>query len=234
MKNILNGMTKNSVDKQRWHFDPWMLDSLEGEQLQDAFTLMCHDERYVRLREQRTELYNKVVELQEDPRTTPSRMRGAYNAIIEKDKEIAQIVLECLAVYSDTHDTNDLMTMDDLLASEMEDSPEKEALLIQLTTVYRRLGFKIDSIETDIVDIDSILRTLNTKMRFTAAAGVKTALQQLRSFIHDTNMKLEDDEEEMLYADTADSISAYIDKRVQTFMKRLADMRNKRNRKNKK
>lgn len=213
--------------EKRWHFLPWRLEEIKPEQMEQAFTLMFHDQKYIKLREQRTALYNKVLELQEDPKVTPSRLRAALNAIIEKDKEIAQVMLQSLAVYSSENGGAELMTMDDLRDSFEELTEEQEQCMIQLATIHRRIGFKVDSIEWDIIDLCDEMHKLRPDLNYTGADGVRIALEQLRTFIGDTNIQVQTEEEKMLYADYADSISAYINMRIKTFMQKLADMKNK-------
>lgn len=189
---------------------------------------MCfHDERYTRLRNMRVDLYNSIVKCLKDGTANTSRLNAQFRKLKEIDDGIGAIMLEHMALFSVSQNGNKVVVSEaDLDSGDLTEEQSRAYEKIKL--LQRRLAFKFDSIETDMLEVESAVNTVSKNSTYSAADGIHAAIRQLRSFINDSNESLTTQEEKDLYADTADRISDYLDERVRIYNNKLAQLRKKR------
>ena len=153
------------------------------------------------------------------PQNSP-QMASLIRAIQEKDKKLAMNMYSLLVQVNVRSDENyDFLNFGQLLRYYVDYSkPGMQETVDQLALNLDKVTFLTDTLESIVVDVKSYMTTIfNGSVEFNQFDGVLQVLKQMQGFFNFARTKDIDSKDNDLYCEYADSINAYVDKRMKTY-----------------
>lgn len=153
------------------------------------------------------------------PQNSP-QMASLIRAIQEKDKKLAMNMYSLLVQVNVRSDESyDFLNFGQLLRYYVDYSkPGMQETVDQLALNLDKVTFLTDTLESIVVDVKSYMKIIfNGSVEFNQFDGVLQVLKQMQGFFNFTRTKDIDSKDNDLYCEYADSINAYVDKRMKTY-----------------
>lgn len=153
------------------------------------------------------------------PQNSP-QMASLIRAIQEKDKKLAMNMYSLLVqVNLRSEETYDFLNFGQLLRYYVDYSkPEMQETVDKLAINLDKVTFLTATLESIVVDVKSYMTTIfNGNVEFNQFDGVLQVLKQMQGFFNFARTKDIDSKDNDLYCEYADSINAYVDKRMKTY-----------------
>lgn len=153
------------------------------------------------------------------PQNSP-QMASLIRAIQEKDKKLAMNMYSLLVQVNVRSDESyDFLNFGQLLRYYVDYSkPGMQETVDQLALNLDKVTFLTDTLESIVVDVKSYMTTIfNGRVEFNQFDGVLQVLKQMQGFFNFARTKDIDSKDNDLYCEYADSINAYMEKRMQTY-----------------
>ena len=153
------------------------------------------------------------------PQNSP-QMASLIRAIQEKDKKLAMNMYSLLVQVNVRSDENyDFLNFGQLLRYYVDYSkPGMQETVDQLALNLDKVTFLTDTLESIVVDVKSYMKIIfNGSVEFNQFDGVLQVLKQMQGFFNFARTKDIDSKDNDLYCEYADSINAYVDKRMKTY-----------------
>lgn len=153
------------------------------------------------------------------PQNSP-QMASLIRAIQEKDKKLAMNMYSLLVQVNVRSDESyDFLNFGQLLRYYVDYSkPGMQETVDKLAINLDKITFLTDALESIVVDVKSYMTTIfNGRVEFNQFDGVMQVLKQMQGFFNFARTKDIDSKDNDLYCEYADSINAYVDKRMKTY-----------------
>ena len=153
------------------------------------------------------------------PQNSP-QMASLIRAIQEKDKKLAMNMYSLLVQVNVRSDESyDFLSFGQLLRYYVDYSkPGMQETVDQLALNLDKVTFLTDTLESIVVDVKSYMKIIfNGSVEFNQFDGVLQVLKQMQGFFNFARTKDIDSKDNDLYCEYADSINAYVDKRMKTY-----------------
>ena len=153
------------------------------------------------------------------PQNSP-QMASLIRAIQEKDKKLAMNMYSLLVQVNVRSDESyDFLNFGQLLRYYVDYSkPGMQETVDQLALNLDKVTFLTDTLESIVVDVKSYMKIIfNGSVEFNQFDGVLQVLKQMQGFFNFARTKGIDSKDNDLYCEYADSINAYVDKRMKTY-----------------
>lgn len=153
------------------------------------------------------------------PHNSP-QMASLIRAIQEKDKKLAMNMYSLLVQVNVRSDESyDFLNFGQLLRYYVDYSkPGMQETVDKLAINLDKVTFLTDALESIVVDVKSYMTTIfNGKVEFNQFDSVMQVLKQMQGFFNFARTKDIDSKDNDLYCEYADSINAYVDKRMKTY-----------------
>ena len=153
------------------------------------------------------------------PQNSP-QMASLIRAIQEKDKKLAMNMYSLLVQVNVRSDESyDFLNFGQLLRYYVDYSkPGMQETVDQLALNLDKVTFLTDTLESIVVDVKSYMKIIfNGSVEFNQFDGVLQVLKQMQGFFNFARTKDIDSKDNDLYCEYADSINAYVDKRMKTY-----------------
>ena len=153
------------------------------------------------------------------PQNSP-QMASLIRAIQEKDKKLAMNMYSLLVQVNVRSDESyDFLNFGQLLRYYVDYSkPGMQETVDKLAINLDKVTFLTDALESIVVDVKSYMTTIfNGRVEFNQFDGVMQVLKQMQGFFNFARTKDIDSKDNDLYCEYADSINAYVDKRMKTY-----------------
>lgn len=153
------------------------------------------------------------------PQNSP-QMASLIHAIQEKDKKLAMNMYAMLVQVNVRSDESyDFLNFGQLLRYYVDYSkPGMQETVDKLALNLDKVTFLTDTLESIVVDVKSYMKTIfNGRVEFNQFDGVLQVLKQMQGFFNFARTKDIDSKDNDLYCEYADSINAYVDKRMKTY-----------------
>lgn len=153
------------------------------------------------------------------PHNSP-QMASLIRAIQEKDKKLAMNMYSLLVQVNVRSDESyDFLNFGQLLRYYVDYSkPGMQETVDKLAINLDKVTFLTDALESIVVDVKSYMTTIfNGRVEFNQFDGVMQVLKQMQGFFNFARTKDIDSKDNDLYCEYADSINAYVDKRMKTY-----------------
>lgn len=153
------------------------------------------------------------------PHNSP-QMASLIRAIQEKDKKLAMNMYSLLVQVNVRSDESyDFLNFGQLLRYYVDYSkPGMQETVDKLAINLDKITFLTDALESIVVDVKSYMTTIfNGRVEFNQFDGVMQVLKQMQGFFNFARTKDIDSKDNDLYCEYADSINAYVDKRMKTY-----------------
>lgn len=203
-----------SLDKIPVTAMPMELDILHGSDYANALDMLFHDDEFKKRVAHRQRMFNVA--------SRPGANATAIRVGIQHDDRIiADTILTLMVRMTLEQKSEEDVKINDLWKKVPAD---KQELKVKCSYALDTVSFLADVIESKLVDIESYLREMFADVEesysFKMFDGVKASLKQLSSYFHGTRDTGSTEEQE-LFCDYADSMEAYIDKRMKTYSEKL-------------
>ena len=153
------------------------------------------------------------------PQNSP-QMASLIRAIQEKDKKLAMNMYSLLVQVNVRSDESyDFLNFGQLLRYYVDYSkPGMQETVDKLAINLDKVTFLTDALESIVVDVKSYMTTIfNGRVEFHQFDGVMQVLKQMQGFFNFARTKDINSKDNDLYCEYADSINAYVDKRMKTY-----------------
>ena len=153
------------------------------------------------------------------PQNSP-QMTSLIRAIQEKDKKLAMNMYSLLVQVNVRSDESyDFLNFGQLLRYYVDYSkPGMQETVDKLAINLDKVTFLTDALESIVVDVKSYMTTIfNGRVEFHQFDGVMQVLKQMQGFFNFARTKDINSKDNDLYCEYADSINAYVDKRMKTY-----------------
>ena len=153
------------------------------------------------------------------PQNSP-QMASLIRAIQEKDKKLAMNMYSLLVQVNVRSDESyDFLNFGQLLRYYVDYSkPGMQETVDKLAINLDKVTFLTDALESIVVDVKSYMTTIfNGRVEFNQFDGVMQVLKQMQGFFNFARTKDINSKDNDLYCEYADSINAYVDKRMKTY-----------------
>ena len=153
------------------------------------------------------------------PQNSP-QMASLIRAIQEKDKKLAMNMYSLLVQVNVRSDESyDFLNFGQLLRYYVDYSkPGMQETVDKLAINLDKVTFLTDALESIVVDVKSYMTTIfNGRVEFHQFDGVMQVLKQMQGFFNFARTKEINSKDNDLYCEYADSINAYVDKRMKTY-----------------
>ena len=153
------------------------------------------------------------------PQNSP-QMASLIRAIQEKDKKLAMNMYSLLVQVNVRSDESyDFLNFGQLLRYYVDYSkPGMQETVDKLAINLDKVTFLTDALESIVVDVKSYMTTIfNGRVEFHQFDGVMQVLKQMQGFFNFARTKDINSKDNDLYCEYADSINAYMDKRMKTY-----------------
>ena len=153
------------------------------------------------------------------PQNSP-QMASLIRAIQEKDKKLAMNMYSLLVQVNVRSDESyDFLNFGQLLRYYVDYSkPGMQETVDKLAINLDKVTFLTDTLESIVVDVKSYMTTIfNGRVEFNQFDGVMQVLKQMQGFFNFARTKDINSKDNDLYCEYADSINAYVDKRMKTY-----------------
>ena len=153
------------------------------------------------------------------PHNSP-QMASLIRAIQEKDKKLAMNMYSLLVQVNVRSDESyDFLNFGQLLRYYVDYSkPGMQETVDKLAINLDKVTFLTDALESIVVDVKSYMTTIfNGRVEFNQFDGVMQVLKQMQGFFNFARTKDINSKDNDLYCEYADSINAYVDKRMKTY-----------------
>ena len=153
------------------------------------------------------------------PHNSP-QMASLIRAIQEKDKKLAMNMYSLLVQVNVRSDESyDFLNFGQLLRYYVDYSkPGMQETVDKLAINLDKVTFLTDALESIVVDVKSYMTTIfNGRVEFNQFDGVMQVLKQMQGFFNFARTEDSDSKDNDLYCEYADSINAYMDKRMKTY-----------------
>ena len=153
------------------------------------------------------------------PHNSP-QMASLIRAIQEKDKKLAMNMYSLLVQVNVRSDESyDFLNFGQLLRYYVDYSkPGMQETVDQLAINLDKVTFLTDALESIVVDVKSYMSTIfDGRVEFNQFDGVMQVLKQMQGFFNFARTKDINSKDNDLYCEYADSINAYVDKRMKTY-----------------
>ena len=153
------------------------------------------------------------------PQNSP-QMASLIRAIQEKDKKLAMNMYSLLVQENVRSDESyDFLNFGQLLRYYVDYSkPGMQETVDKLAINLDKVTFLTDALESIVVDVKSYMTTIfNGRVEFHQFDGVMQVLKQMQGFFNFARTKDINSKDNDLYCEYADSINAYVDKRMKTY-----------------
>ena len=153
------------------------------------------------------------------PQNSP-QMASLIRAIQEKDKKLAMNMYSLLVQVNVRSDESyDFLNFGQLLRYYVDYSkPGMQETVDKLAINLDKVTFLTDALESIVVDVKSYMTTIfNGRVEFNQFDSVMQVLKQMQGFFNFARTKDIDSKDNDLYCEYADSINAYVDKRMKTY-----------------
>lgn len=153
------------------------------------------------------------------PQNSP-QMASLIRAIQEKDKKLAMNMYSLLVQVNVRSDESyDFLNFGQLLRYYVDYSkPGMQETVDQLALNLDKVTFLTDTLESIVVDVKSYMSVIfGGRVEFNQFDGVLQVLKQMQGFFNFARTKDIDSKDNDLYCEYADSINAYVDKRMKTY-----------------
>ena len=153
------------------------------------------------------------------PQNSP-QMASLIRAIQEKDKKLAMNMYSLLVQVNVRSDESyDFLNFGQLLRYYVDYSkPGMQETVDKLAINLDKVTFLTDALESIVVDVKSYMTTIfNGRVEFHQFDGVMQVLKQMQGFFNFARTKDINSNDNDLYCEYADSINAYVDKRMKTY-----------------
>ena len=153
------------------------------------------------------------------PQNSP-QMASLIRAIQEKDKKLAMNMYSLLVQVNVRSDESyDFLNFGQLLRYYVDYSkPGMQETVDKLAINLDKVTFLTDALESIVVDVKSYMTTIfNGRVEFHQFDGVMQVLKQMQGFFNFARTKDINSKDNDLYCEYADSINAYMEKRMQTY-----------------
>lgn len=200
---------------------PMELDVCRTSEYMSVLELVFHDEKFERLVEHR----NKMFKVAERPGANPFAIR---KGIEQDDQRIAMMILTAMQRQTLHHTEKQDIKINDLWKKIPADDEHKQKVKQLCSYHLNMITFLSDIVESKLMDIQQELKELfpQDEYDFTQFDGVATALHQLSSAFRHTR-STGSEEQQALFADYAESMENYFDKRMKTFIAKSEQLRKK-------
>lgn len=153
------------------------------------------------------------------PQNSP-QMASIIRAIQEKDKKLSMNMYSLLVqVNLRSDESYDFLNFGQLLRYYVDYSkPGMQDNVDKLSIDLDKVTFLADTLERIVVDVKSYMKIIfNGSVEFNQFDGVLQVLKQMQGFFNFARTKDIDSKDNDLYCEYADSINAYVDKRMKTY-----------------
>ena len=153
------------------------------------------------------------------PQNSP-QMASLIRAIQEKDKKLAMNMYSLLVQVNVRSDESyDFLNFGQLLRYYVDYSkPGMQETVDKLAINLDKVTFLTDALESIVVDVKSYMTTIfDGRVEFNQFDGVMQVLKQMQGFFNFARTKDINSKDNDLYCEYADSINAYVDKRMKTY-----------------
>ena len=153
------------------------------------------------------------------PQNSP-QMASLIRAIQEKDKKLAMNMYSLLVQVNVRSDESyDFLNFGQLLRYYVDYSkPGMQETVDKLAINLDKVTFLTDALESIVVDVKSYMTTIfDGRVEFHQFDGVMQVLKQMQGFFNFARTKDINSKDNDLYCEYADSINAYVDKRMKTY-----------------
>ena len=153
------------------------------------------------------------------PQNSP-QMASLIRAIQEKDKKLAMNMYSLLVQVNVRSDESyDFLNFGQLLRYYVDYSkPGMQETVDKLAIDLDKVTFLTDALESIVVDVKSYMTTIfDGRVEFNQFDGVMQVLKQMQGFFNFARTKDINSKDNDLYCEYADSINAYVDKRMKTY-----------------
>ena len=153
------------------------------------------------------------------PQNSP-QMASLIRAIQEKDKKLAMNMYSLLVQVNVRSDESyDFLNFGQLLRYYVDYSkPGMQETVDKLAINLDKVTFLTDALESIVVDVKSYMTTIfDGRVEFNQFDGVMQVLKQMQGFFNFARTKDINSKDNDRYCEYADSINAYVDKRMKTY-----------------
>ena len=153
------------------------------------------------------------------PQNSP-QMASLIRAIQEKDKKLAMNMYSLLVQVNVRSDESyDFLNFGQLLRYYVDYSkPGMQETVDKLAINLDKVTFLTDALESIVVDVKSYMTTIfDGRVEFNQFDSVMQVLKQMQGFFNFARTKDINSKDNDLYCEYADSINAYVDKRMKTY-----------------
>lgn len=203
-------------------FYPYALDDLKGTDYADTLEMLFHEKDWQERMARRNRIYHGI------DRMPVQNRQAAVRALEDADRWFAHRLLQALVMRSVQVTRHETLSLNSCFQKLPKDANTIEKQK-RLSRLFNATVFLADIIESKITDINELICNLfNDKtLAFEQMDGVLAALRQMHDFFCATRDK-GTVEEQILFADYADSIENYMEGRMKTYVERLNQLRERK------
>lgn len=191
---------------------PLELKTWTPEEYKELFEVLFNSEKWVKTVERRQRMYNVA--------SRPgANVNGIRKGIEQDDRRAADMILHAMLIHECKKEGDKDILVKDLWTQIPKDDKEKNELKQKCRENLNMVMFLADMLETKLMNIEQNLRDIfpDDNYHFEQFNGVKVTLDQLRTVFGKTR-DMQSEEVKQVYADYADSIEEYLEKRMKTFL----------------
>lgn len=200
---------------------PLELKTWTPEEYKRLFEVLFNSEKWVKTVERRQRMFNVASR----PGANVSSIR---KGVEQDDRRVADMILHAMQIHECSKEGDGDIIVKDLWAQIPEDDKEKNELKQKCRESLNVVVFLADMLETKLMNIEQYLSGIfpEGNYHFEQFNGVKVALDQLCTVFGKTR-DMQGEEAKQVYADYADSIEAYLTKRMKTFLDKTDKIKTK-------
>lgn len=191
---------------------PLELKTWTPEEYKELFEVLFNSEKWVKTVERRQRMYNVA--------SRPgANVNSIRKGIEQDDRRAADMILHAMLIHECKKEGDKDILVKDLWTQIPKDDKEKNELKQKCRENLNVVMFLADMLETKLMAIEQNLRDIfpDGNYHFEQFNGVKVTLDQLRTVFGKTR-DMQSEEVKQVYADYADSIEDYLEKRMKTFL----------------
>lgn len=199
----------------------WDLEDSTPAENADTLSMLFHSQEWIDKLERRKHIYQSM------DRMKDSGFHAALKQIEAADRWFADRMLQACVLRSVqvTHrEKKEMLEYYKELPTDKETFRKRD----ELSRLVNSTVFLADLLESYVTDINSKIHDLfkDKSMNCEQMDGVTAALRQMHDFFGATRMKMRVDEQD-LFAEYAESITKYVDKRMKTYAEKAAKIKAK-------
>lgn len=191
---------------------PLELKTWTPEEYKELFEVLFNSEKWVKTVERRQRMYSVA--------SRPgANVNSIRKGIEQDDRRAADMILHAMQIHECKKEGDKDILVKDLWTQIPKDDKEKNELKQKCRENLNVVMFLADMLETKLMNIEQNLRDIfpDGNYHFEQFNGVKVTLDQLRTVFGKTR-DMQSEEVKQVYADYADSIEEYLEKRMKTFL----------------